>query len=220
MSLIPIYTPYHKPVVTGSFASSGVSTADLSAYTFSGVALGTAATNRHIVVAAATGTASAADVSSLTVGGVSASLVVRASGSDHTRSELWIASVPSGTTGDIVITWSGTKDRCGYAAWAMYGASASASDTATDADTTPSQTIDVPAGGYLIAAFSGNGSGAARTATWTGPSENYDETIQDNFTQTGASDAYAAAQTGLTVSISFSGAMSLAAMSVASFTPA
>ena len=70
MSLIPIYTPYHKPVVTGSFASSGVSTADLSAYTFSGVALGTAATNRHIVVAAATGTASAADVSSLTVGGV------------------------------------------------------------------------------------------------------------------------------------------------------
>ena len=220
MSLIPIYTPYHKPVVTGSFASSGVSTADLSTYTFSGVALGTAATNRHVVIAANTGTASAADASSVTVGGVSASLVVRASGSDHTRAELWIASVPSGTTGDVVIVWSSAKDRCGYAAWAMYGASASASDTATDADTTPSQTIDIPAGGYLIAAQAGNGSGAARTATWTGPSENYDETIQDNFTQTGASDAYAAAQSGYTVAINFSGAMSLSAMAVASFTPA
>tara|TARA_R110002020_G_scaffold467684_1_gene691461 strand:+ start:358 stop:1017 length:660 start_codon:yes stop_codon:yes gene_type:complete len=218
--LMPIFTPFKKPVVTGSFASSGVSTADLAAYTFSGVALGTAATNRHIVIAATTAGGSAADASSVTVGGVSASLVVRASGSDHTRAELWIASVPSGTTGDVVITWSGTKDRCGYAAWAMYGASASASDTATDSDTTPSFTIDVPANGYLIAGAGFNGPSSVPTATWTGVTEDYDETTKPNSGQTGGSVALATAASGRTVSFSPSSGLSLCAMAAASFTPA
>ena len=218
MSLFPVFSPLKKAVVTGSFASSdgrGVAP-NASSFTFSGVALGTAASNRHIVIAALTATASAADANSVTVGGVSASLVVRASGGDNSRAELWIASVPSGTTGDVVIVWSSAKDRCGYAAWAMYGASASASDTATDGDTSPSFTIDVPAGGYLIAAAVPS-AGSVATATWTGVTENFDEVMLNNTTQTGGSDAFAAAQTGRTVSFSPSTGLSLCAMAAASF---
>ena len=218
--LMPMYSSYNKPVVTGSFASSGVSTAGSSTYTFSGVALGTAATNRHVVIAATTAAGNASNGASVTVGGASASLVVRASGADNTRAELWIASVPSGTTGDVVIVWSVAKDRCGYAAWAMYGANASASDTATDPDTTPSFTIDVPANGYLIAAAGFNGSGTVPTATWTGVTENYDETTKPNSGQTGGSVALATAASGRTVSFSPSSTLSLCAMSAASFTPA
>ena len=219
MSLIPIYTPYHKPVVTGSFASSaGTSAApNATTFTFSGVALGTAATDRHIVIAALTATASAADANTVTVAGESASLVVRASGGDNSRAELWIVALPSGTTGDVVITWSTAKDRCGYAAWAMYGANASAHDTATDGDTTPSFTIDVPAGGYLIAAATQTGSSSTPTATWTGVTENFDENMLPRTTQTGGSIALADADSGRTVSFSPSVGISLCAMSAASF---
>ena len=221
MSLFPVFSPLKKAVVTGSFASSdgrGVAP-NASSFTFSGVALGTAASNRHIVIAALTATASGADANSVTVGGVSASLVVRASGGDNSRAELWIASVPSGTTGDVVITWSTAKDRCGYAAWAMYGANASAHDTATDADTTPSFTIDVPAGGYLIAAATPtiSGGSAVATATWTGVTENFDEAMLPGTAQTGGSVALSDAASGRTVSFSPSSSLALCAMSAASF---
>jgi len=222
MSLFPIFAPASAAVVTGSFASSGVTSLESNAtsFTFSGVDLGTAASNRHIVIAAVTAAGSASNGASVTVGGASASLVIRASGADNTRAELWIASLPSGTTGDVVIVWSVAKDRCGYAAWAMYGANATASDTATDSDTTPSFTIDVPANGYLIAGAGFNGPSSVPTATWTGVTEDYDETTKPNSGQTGGSVALAAAASGRTVSFSPSSGLSLCAMAAASFTPA
>lgn len=217
---MPIYTPFKKPVVSGGFTSSAVSEADSAVYTFSSQAIGTAASDRYVVVAANTATASAADANSVTVGGESASLVVRASGGDHSRVELWIVLVTSGTSADIVITWSSAKDRCGCAAWAIYGASATASDTATDADTTPSQTIDCPAGGIIIAGQVMNGSGATRTASWTGLTEDYDQEMQANTSQTGASDLFTDAVSGRTVAVSPSAGIGLSAMAIASFGPA
>ena len=85
-----------------------VDASDLTTYTFSSQNLGTAAPDRHIIVGvAARKGGSATTISSVTVGGVSATIVDQYSNSDSNSniSGIAIASVPTGTTGDIVVTF-------------------------------------------------------------------------------------------------------------------
>jgi hypothetical protein len=68
------------------------------------------------------------------------------------RSGLFIADVPSGSTGDIVVSRSGTCNNMGISVWAADGlASASASDTATDATDALNLDIDTTTGGIAVA---------------------------------------------------------------------
>jgi len=136
----------------------------------------------------------------VTIGGVSATR--RVGGSPQTGGlviEIWSASVPTGTSGDIVVTHSGTKDHCGIGWWRLTSVgSVSGTDATVGSDTSPyTATIDVTAGGVVLAMASGN---SAATFSWTGGSisEDYDETIEGNYTQSGASELVGAADTGVT----------------------
>jgi uncharacterized protein YbaA (DUF1428 family) len=194
--LMPIYSSYNKSVASIAYTATAVSTASATVYTFSSQALGTAASDRLIVVSSDNydGT-----TSGITVAGVTAAAVVQASGT-NSRAGLWQAAVPSGTTGDIVVTLGAGNDRQGIGVWAIYGANSSASDTATDADSSDPLTVsmDCPANGVMI------GVGAAHTTgtkgySWTNLTENFDAVIRASTQHTGASASFEAAQSGLTI---------------------
>lgn len=182
---------------TRVYTDSGFSNANTATFTFSGRNLGTAAANRKMVVVI-NGNADNRTVSSVTVGGVSATLATdgvtsaRSQNLDGTT-EIWQADVPTGTTGDVVITWSGAQNTCGFGLFAVYGGSAAATEVATSAANPPSASITAPSGGVIIGgAQHYNG---AQTWTWTNLTEAYDSTMGGSRPQTGASDAFATAQT-------------------------
>ena len=172
-------------------SASATNSGDLSTYTYSSVALGTASSTRAIYVfATAQGPASSNfDVNSMTVGGVSATRVADVTNSAEAQyvSELWRADVPSGTTGDIVVTWNSAMSQCGIIAWAVTG-DHSLFDIQTTSDSTASFTLtSVPNGSVILAGRGGTGS---RTHTWSSDvTENVDEVIADGVVQSGASSA-------------------------------
>lgn len=182
--------------VTRAFASSGTSTTDETTTTWASKAIGTAAANRHVVVGIFTRTG--VSISSVTIGGISATSVVTVTnGNNHAA--LYIAAVPTGTTANIVVTYGSTSVVHAIAVWAIYGANATAHDTGSDTtDTFSPSSFDVPAGGVAIGFVSGANSPPSNNAAWTGLTEDVDVGA-DEAGCYGASAAFASAQTGLSV---------------------
>jgi hypothetical protein len=193
---------------TRTFLGSSVSGTNATVYTFSSVALGDEAADRCIVVGTGgTDTDTTADpFTSVTVAGVTATRLHFQQGLNGTDTAdvscaLYIAEVPTGTTGDIVVTYSNAQLRCGIGWYSAYGLlSTTATDTGDSTADPPSTTIDVEAGGLLfgyVQAYPGGSSGF----TWTGITEDFDAAVEGtgNSHHSGASDEFASVQTGLTV---------------------
>lgn len=98
-----------------------VSTADSSVYTFAACNLGAADPARLIIIAGTYRSATGVTISSLTVGGVSAAIDVESrntSGGAVTSAYIGRAVVPSGATGDVVLTLSGAAVRASATVYA------------------------------------------------------------------------------------------------------
>jgi hypothetical protein len=201
-----------------SFVTSTSSTTDLSTYTFAGQSLGAEASDRKIVVAVGAARAAAFALNTVTVGGVTAYKLVEREdndGASEATASLWIADIPTGTTGDVVVTFSAAAARCGVAIFRLTGSGPVSFTTLADGtDADPTGTIDVPANGGAIAVSYTN---AATTTTWTGLTERNDTTMEGAFSS--ASDQFAALQEALTVTSNWV-APSNSVMAVASFGPA
>lgn len=204
------------PTVTWTDSASSASAT--SPHTFTSRAIGTALATREVFVAVYNGTTSA-----VTVGGISASLVASAASSTLT---LWRASVPTGTTADIVVTFTGGGGRLLISVWAAYNlTSTTPFGTASYfASSTPatnhSTTIDTAGGGILIAVAaavitSGNGG-----PSWTGATFR-DHEILDvgsiDFVLSSADSENSAAATGATLQTTWSPAIGNVAIVAASF---
>lgn len=173
------------------------SSSNLTVYTHSSQAISTAAANRQVVVVAV-GRGGGGSISSITIGGVSASISQQLTTSGTTVG-IAIATVPTGTTADVVVTYSTGQARASVAVYVMYGASTTAADTATDAASAFTQALDIPAGGVAIGGFA---SGSNATATWTNLSENVDTVFaEDPQHYTMASDYFASEQSGLSITV-------------------
>jgi len=151
------------------------STADSSnqlSYTFASQSFGEAAVDRRIIVAACAGSASiGASISTVTIGGVSATIHTETSNNGNTRNgHVAIASalVPAGTSGDIVVvyTGAGAMQECVISVYRVTRlVSGTPSDTATS-DNASTLFIDIPERGILVtsgATVSGGGH------TWPSP---------------------------------------------------
>jgi hypothetical protein len=151
---------------------------------------------------------------------VSASLVVAItnSTSGNNPSEQWIAHVPTGATGTVVVTHNGEMLRCRIKMYSLTGANPTAHDIGSNtAAEDPSTTIDVPAEGAAIGCAIATGSTGAET--WSGLTEDQAVTQESAVRSTCASDEFATVQTGLTVSVNFTSTIN-AALVVASWGPA
>jgi hypothetical protein len=158
--------------------SSGFDATDLSTYTFSSVNFGDPAASRYVIVAIFCRTTNGdPSLTSVTIGGVTATLAAKISqyesGSIFDMTAIYYANVPSGRTGDIVATFSNSQIRCAYAA----GTSKKGivlHDTLTDVDAgtagvTVGGGIDLFHGGLIVAASETADNGPS--ASWSGATE-------------------------------------------------
>lgn len=141
------------------FVSSYSNAANQAAYTFAGCDLGAAAATREIfVVIAAYQGGTARTLSSVTIGGVAATLETTFTNGTARLLGLARATVPSGATGDVVVTFSGAVQNCNIALYravnrAAAGTGASDTSSATGSAASLAVTgVDVAAGGFVLTA--------------------------------------------------------------------
>lgn len=141
--------------------------------TYSGVPLGDAASDRLVVIWVHMAIGGAADLTSATIAGISATKVLEVDGT-NSCSAIIQAVVPSGTTGNVVVNWSASVARGGIGVWALYNLQ---STTPHDFDApagggvaTRSVSLDFAAGGIGIAGIGNNES----PSTWTNATERFD----------------------------------------------
>lgn len=188
-------------VPTASFLAKDEDASNLTEYTYT-LSFGAAASNRYLIACATTrGSATSATVDTLTIGGVTATQVVEATVNNsgaYNGVAIYIAAVPTGTSGDVVVTYNNSQLRGGCGLYRVTGLSSStAHDTASDngASSPLSDTINVLAGGFVI----GVATGEAAT-TWAGVTETYDEVTEGSLRHSGGLDSGLASETGRTVS--------------------
>jgi hypothetical protein len=160
-----------------SLTASSVNTGGLSTYTFSGLSLGQEASNRRIIVALA-GQNQTRTVTSLTVAGVAATRIIGDNpiASGRATAQLWIADVPSGTTGNVVVTLSGGSwSGCAVGLYAAYDLTTNTphdSKQATSSTTQASLNLAYKSG--FIIAVAAQAANAATSFTWSGLNEDFD----------------------------------------------
>jgi hypothetical protein len=201
------------------------STADATTYTFSACDLGAAASDRHIVVTITARAATTGVVSGVTIGGVTATIdhMVGAHGSAVGTGSSVVAiaraAVPTGTTGDVVVTFDATRLRCTLGVFRLTGGTPSVADTGGAANTT-TPTVTTLSAGAMTTSAGGVVVAAAANATpalheWSGVTERYDIALE-GFFQSSAADA---ATTGadVTPAVTLSGATTNGAIAAVTY---
>lgn len=181
-----------KGKATVDYVTTTNSGSGLTTYTFTSVSLGAEGGNRQIIVgiSSSVGT-SGRTVSSVTVAGVSAtSLVFRDSGGGSSRiSALWIANVPTGATGNIVVTFSGSMARAGITVYAGRNLTSNTPQaTNNDANTTGAAltlSLTGTTAGFIVAQAMIQSSG--ETFTWSGLTRDNNVTVGSALTMSSSS---------------------------------
>lgn len=181
---------------TVDFLQTATDASDVSTYTFSSQNLGAADSTRRIVVCIESRGTTSQTVSSVTVAGVSAT-EVRQQATGFNVVAIYIAEVPSGTTGDVVVTFADAMLRCAIQMYRLVDID-STTEHQQGASTVenPTYNLNIPAGGVAVAcSVTGNDTGST---SWTNLTEDADGLLE--FIQySSASDAFASEQTGLTI---------------------
>lgn len=216
MSFFPIIPP-RSAIATLSSTAQATDTVDASTFTFSGVALGTPSGDRKILVGVSVVRASfPTTITSMTIGGISATEIIE---QDSTREAvaIYIASVPTGTTGDIVVVCAHTESNCGIDVYACTGMSSTAHATGGSTADPMTASLAIPAGGVAIGhAMIGDG---VSSGSWTNLTENQDDNVESNGTHMGAADAFALIQSSLALTCTPAGTYTRQAAAFASFGP-
>lgn len=172
------YTPV-APSTSITLTDQGFDNTNSSTHTISGVSLGTAEAGRFIAVTlhAYTNTASP-NLNGVTIGGVSATIIGKgeaANGNLRTSASIAIAAVPTGTTGDVVVSWAASHFNCHVTVHKILGIDGvTASDSGTSAEVDPlTDTLTTTTGGINLVAASSDSTAA--TAAFTGVTEVVDE---------------------------------------------
>ena len=192
------YDMYSAPAASISFTGSAASTTDATSYTYTAVALDSlTGSDRYVLVGTSARSAATTNITSMTIGGVAATELV-----DHVVSTsncgFYIAQVPTGTTADIVVNYSGTMVRSGVTVWTLRGlVSITPHHTRTG---TTTGALNVPANGVAAGVFYNS---TLANHAWTGLTKNIQYGMVDNIDGQGggASQAFVAAEAGRTVSV-------------------
>lgn len=154
-------------------------------HTHSGLSFGAEDPKRFIIVTLTFSNNNSSHLSSVTIGGVSASLIVKRYFNQDfpitttPSSEIWGAAVPTGTSGSVVMVgpsgnnWESSVGI--YAATNLRSTTATATNAADDVSHfgTLNLSASVQAGGFAIATAYFEGSGLATSATWTGATKTF-----------------------------------------------
>lgn len=142
-------------------------------YTFN-MNFGATTADRVIIVAAGTSAGNANNITDVTVGGVTATAIVNTQSAATRHCTFWFALVPTGISGDVVVTVSSVSTRCSVDIWSIrnttqttYAARSGIESTnSTSASSLATPSITVPAGGHAFAMV-WIGAPADTPVTWT-----------------------------------------------------
>ncbi len=183
---------------------------NLTTYTFTSRAIGTADAERRVIVAVG-GSAVTTQCDSVTVGGISATKVVERNGGDSRTASIWIAKVPTGTTANIVVTFGDSAGSCHIYVYSVSGMLNAADETPQDTDNAASingspdisWTIDKYKDGIGVAVIA-NSDNATDTTFSNFTSDSNDS---DDFNgYAGGSDVFTATEIGASETASWTGA--------------
>lgn len=121
--------------------------------TYTNYSIGPASSDRVVFVSAWGLGATARTLSSITIGGVTATKITGSSTSQGQNLQLYRATVPTGTTATIVVTWSGSYSNSGIDVWTAsnLGTITTHSSNFTNVTAnTQSVTINTPNRGFSI----------------------------------------------------------------------
>jgi hypothetical protein len=199
-----------KPTAVAYQAFAG-SSIEASSFTFSSQAFGTASSDRVIIVVVTLNHTSTRTISAVTIGGQSATILVQQASGDLTCG-IVAASVPTGTTGSVVVTPSASCDACGVAIFSSTGlAGPVAVDTDSNTDLS-ALTLNMDPGGFVIAACVNQND---RTTTWSGATEAVEDSFDEGRLLSAASDIILSS--AVTVQPTLSGAASPTVFVAATF---
>lgn len=195
-----------------AFTASGKSNATGTSYTLASADLG-AAGAKHVLIAVSCN-ASPSTITGVTVDGQSCSAALSNNGTNSSAA-FYITDAVTAASGDVVVSTSGTV-AIGVAVYALYNCSGTAADTLTSSADPMTGTIDVPAGGAVFVAWAAYN---PASVTYTGATEDVDHgALSAGEDHGGAgSQSYAAAQTGLTITVDPNVAVSERAMAAISY---
>lgn len=122
-------------------------------YTVSAADMGTASSDRYIVIGIVSAALSTATINAPTVGGVTLTQAGDDPAGDATFCSFWYGNVPSGTTGDIVITVAtGTLLRMSVNWWSITGSAQTAPTTVSDNPTKGANSTTITTTGFTVPA--------------------------------------------------------------------
>lgn len=179
---------------TATFQQAAASGTDGTSFTFTAQPIGTASATRRVVVAIGYGgPAAPGAISSVTIGGVTATIDVDSGAlTNNRRVAIASAVVPTGTTADVVITFGVTVGRVGIGVWTLSSGAPTGQTALVANNATGTLTVTTVAGQVVIATgYASRASGTLSTA-WTNATERYDQTTENTFDITTGADAVAA----------------------------
>jgi hypothetical protein len=164
--------------VTSVYIDSDEKSPNASTFTFAAFNLGSHTLARKIVVCVSGGGGGIFTVSGVTVDGEACAAATPGALDAETYTRIYevnFAGGDTGATGDIVVTWTGSKGNCAIDVYELFDASAAAVGTPISATGTNPMTgnINAPAKGAVVAIAAQGGSGD-RTFSWTNLTENND----------------------------------------------
>lgn len=194
------------PIEVAYIGNTG-STTNSSSYNFASQNIGTASSDRIVVVGVSL--YDGGPPSSVTIGGVSASKLNTAGAGN---ASLWAASVPTGSTATISVVTNSTASCCGIAIWTLKNTTGYAVEAkpnaANSSNTAASETFtfaSVNKGDALIV-MSRIRSANAGTYSVTGATERFDLTVESGVSgHFGADAAIATSTSNYNVVVSTSG---------------
>ncbi len=166
-----------RPRVPFAYITARSSDTDLTTYTYAATSLGPEHPDRHLIIPTVSRGAGSQTLSTLTVGGVSMSIAANSRNTSGGISDISIGVLkfPTGSTADIVATYSGGMTRNAIAVYWALGINTTPHDTQTSTSADPSVNLNFPARGFAIGAAY---SQASTTATWTGLAEDSESVVE------------------------------------------
>ena len=204
------------PTATISYLGTATVTANASSFTFSSHTLGVADSNRRIVVTVAGTGGTTATTTGCSIAGVTATEAIEAVIDGEYITSIWYADVASGTSGDIVVTWSGSKGNTGIGVYRVInGGTLVDTGRSSNQGSAQSATLTCTAGNVIVANTIYD---ASRSATWSATvTEQFDAQLESTGYYAGAMGTANAGD--VTVTATSSGSTTYDSMTCAAFGP-
>lgn len=191
--------------------------ANTASYSFAGVLFGPEDPDRYIVVAFSSTQSGARTFSSVTIGGIAATMVNEVHTTNGTFG-MFIAKVPTGTSGTVVVNLNSAATRAALGVWQLTKLLSATPVTATSVANPLSASVTAQPGGVTIGAAAGYAT-SAQSFIWTGLLEDYDATSNEssNYMVRSGASASSPSGGGLTSTATPSGVNTNYAMILATF---